>query len=144
MRRIASFAIGGDGDGALNVLLDIDAVFDLDEALGAKIHEKDDHDGGEDDGGTPGVLGPITRHADAGLGTDFAVGGVEEVDEGGGDDDAGAEVAGEEVDVEGDTEAGDALGHDGEEGCAGGDDHDDEEGGDAGAELTVVFIVGGG
>ena len=66
------------------------------------------------------------------------------MDEGGGDDDAGAEIAGEEVDIDGDAETGDSFGYDGEEGCAGGDDHDDEEGGYAGAELAVVFISGGG
>ncbi len=62
------------------------------------------------------------------------------MDEGGGDDDAGAEVASEEVDIEGDAESGDSFGDDGEEGCAGGNGHDDEEGGDAGPELTVVVV----
>ena len=65
------------------------------------------------------------------------------MDEGGGDDDAGAKVASEEVDVDGDAEARDSFGDDGEEGCAGGDDHDDEEGGDAGAESAIVLVVSG-
>ena len=65
------------------------------------------------------------------------------MDEGGGDDDARAEVAGEEVDVDGDAESGDSFGDDGEEGRAGGYYHYDEEGGYAGAELAVVFVVGG-
>ena len=60
--------------------------------------------------------------------------------EGCGDDDAGAEVASEEVDVEGYVEAWDSLGHDGKEGCARGNGHNDEESGNAGTELAVVFI----
>ena len=66
------------------------------------------------------------------------------MDEGGGDDDAGAKVAGEEVDISVDAETWDPFGHDGEEGCKGGYDHDDEEGGYARAEPAVVFVVGGG
>lgn len=121
-----------------------DAVLELDVALRPEIEEEDHHDGGEDDGGTPGILGPAARHADAGLGPYLAVRWIQKMDKGGSDDDAGAEVASEEVDVEGDMETGDAFGDDGEEGCAGGDDHDDEEGGDAGTELAIVFVGGGG
>ena len=136
-------AVWGVGDGILDVLLGAHTVLHLDVALGSKVEEKDEHDGCEDDGGTPGILRPVPRHTHAGLRSDLAVCRVQEVDEGGGDDDAGAEVAGEEVDVDGDAETGDSFGHDREEGCAGGYDHDDEEGGYAGAELAVVFVVGG-
>ncbi len=62
------------------------------------------------------------------------------MDERRGDDDAGAEVAGEEVHVDGDAESRDSFGDDGEECRAGGNNHDDEEGGDASTELTVVFV----
>lgn len=50
------------------------------------------------------------------------------MDESGSDDDAGAEVASEEVDVERYAEIGYSFGHDGEECRAGGNNHDDEEG----------------
>ena len=63
------------------------------------------------------------------------------MDESGGDDDAGAEVTSEEVDVEGNAESGYAFGDDGEESRAGGNNHDDEEGGDSCAELAIVFIL---
>ena len=137
------FAASAIGDGALDVLVRAEAVFGLDVALCSKVEEEDEHDGCEYDGGGPGIQRPISRHAHAGVGSNLAVCGVQEVDEGGGDDDAGAEVAGEEVDVDGDAETWDSFSHDGEKGCAGGYDHDDEEGGYAGAELTVVFIAGG-
>ena len=139
----AVLAVLNVGDGALDVLLWTQAVFRLDVALRSEIHEEDEHDGCEDDCGTPGILRPISRHAHARVGSNLAVCWVQEVDEGGGDDDAGTEVAGEKVDVVGDAETGDSFSQDGEEGCAGGYDHDDEEGGYAGTELTVVFIFGG-
>ena len=82
-------------------------------------------------------------HAHARLRSDLTVGRVEQVDEGRGDDDAGAEVSSEEVDVDGDAQAGHALGDDGEEGREAGDDHDDEEGRHPGSQLAVVLIVGG-
>lgn len=55
------------------------------------------------------------------------------MDEGRGDDDTGAEVSSEEVDVDGNAESGDSFGDDWEESGAAGHDHDDEESGDAGA-----------
>ena len=64
--------------------------------------------------------------------------------EGGSNDDAGAEVASEKIDVEGDAESGDSLGDDGEKGGAGGNGHDDKEGRDPGAELAIVFVGRGG
>ena len=139
----AVLAILNVGDGALDVLLCAQAVFRLDVTLCSEIHEEDEHDGCEDDGGTPGVLRPISRHAHARVGSNLAVCWVQEMDEGGGDDDTGAEVAGEQVDIDGDADTADSFGHNGEEGCASGYDHDDEEGGNASAELTVVFIFGG-
>ena len=66
------------------------------------------------------------------------------MDESRGDDDAGAEVASEKIDVEGDAESGDSFGDDGEECRAGGNSHDDEEGGDSRAELAIVFVGRGG
>ena len=149
-RGRSRFALVGDvavldaRDGALDVLLGAVAILQLNIALRPKIEQENQHHSRKNNSRAPGIAGPAARHADAGVGSDLAVSRVEEVDEGGGDDDAGAEVAGEEVDVEGDAEAGDALGDDGEEGGAGGDDHDDEEGGDAGAELAVVVVGGGG
>lgn len=62
----------------------------------------------------------------------------------GGDDDAGAEVSSEEIDVDGNAEAGNAFCDDGEEGRAAGADEDDEEGGYSGAELAVVFVIAKG
>lgn len=142
-RHIAVLPSLRGGDGTLDVLFRAVAVFGLDVALRSKVEEKDQHDGSEHDGRTPRILRPIPRHAHARLGPDLAVCGVQKVYESGGDDDAGAKVAGEEVDVDGDAEAGDAFGDDGKEGCAGGDDHDDEESGNAGAESAVVLIVPG-
>lgn len=55
------------------------------------------------------------------------------MNEGRGDDDTGAEVSSEEVDVDRNAESGDSFGHDWEESGAAGHDHDDEESGDAGA-----------
>lgn len=123
------------------VLLD-DAVLGLDVQLGGKVHEEDDEDGSEHDGRHPGVVGPVAGHADAGRGTDLIVGRVEQVHEGRGDDDAGAEVAGKQVDGDGDLERGDALRDDGEEGGRGGADQDDEDGRDARAQLAVVVVAG--
>lgn len=66
------------------------------------------------------------------------------MDEGGGDDDAGAEVSSEEVDVDGNAEAWDPFCDDREEGRAAGANEDDEEGGYSGAELAVVFVFANG
>lgn len=142
-RHIVVLPVFHGGDGALDVFFRAVAVFGLDVALRSKVEKKDQHDGSEHDGGTPRILRPIPRHAHARLGPDLAVCWVQEVYESGGDDDAGAKIAGEEVDVDGDAETGDSLGDDGEEGCTGGYDHDDEEGGDAGAESAVILIVPG-
>ena len=131
-------------NGALNVLFCAHTVLDLNVAFCAKAEEENHHHGGEDDGRTPGVLGPSSRHAHAGVGSDLAVCGIEEMNEGGGDDDTGAKVACEEVDVERDAETGNPFGDDGEERGTGGYDHNDEEGGYPRAELAVVFIAGGG
>ena len=62
------------------------------------------------------------------------------MNESGGDDYSGAEVAGEEVDVERDLEPSDAHRKDGEEGDGGGDNENDEDGGDASAEPAIVVI----
>ena len=66
------------------------------------------------------------------------------MNEGGGDDDAGTEVTSKEINVEGNMDFGDSFGDDGEEGCAGRNGHDYEKGGNAGAELTVIFVGRGG
>lgn len=65
------------------------------------------------------------------------------LDEGRGDDDAGAEVACEEVDIDIDTHPADAGGHDGEEGGSTGHDEDHEEGRDAGAQAAVILVLAG-
>ena len=121
------------GHGFLHVRVILKPILDLDIALCREIEEEDHDDGGQDDGWTPGIVGPMARHANACVGSDLAVCRVQEVDECRGDDDAGPEVAGEEVDIERDVELGDALGDDGEEGYGGGEDEDDEQGRDAGA-----------
>lgn len=140
-RHIAVFSVFRGGDCALDVFFRAVAVFGLDVTFRTKIEEKDQHDGSEHDGGTPRILRPIPRHAYARLGPDLAVCWVQEVYESGSDNDAGPEVTGEEVDIDGDAEAGYSFSDDGEESCAGGYDHDDEEGRDAGAESAVVLIV---
>lgn len=76
---------------------------------------------------------PTSRQTYAGIGPDLVVCWVQEVNEGRGDDDTGAEVSSKEVDVDGNAESGDSFGHDWEESRAAGHDHDDEESGDAGA-----------
>ena len=53
-------------------------IFAVDVLLSAKIHEEDYGDGGEDDGGTPGVICPASGHAHTCLRTDFTVCGIEE------------------------------------------------------------------
>lgn len=142
-RHIVVLPVFNGSDGTLDVFFRAVAVFCLDVALRSKIEKKDQHDGSEHDGGTPRILRPIPRHAHARLGPDLAVCWVQEVYESGGDDDAGAKIAGEEVEVDGDAETGDSLGDDGEEGCTGGYDHDDEEGRNSGAESAVILIVSG-
>ena len=62
------------------------------------------------------------------------------MDKGRGNDDAGSEIAGEEVDVEGYVESGNSFGDDGEESGAGGNDEDDEKGGNACAELAIIIV----
>lgn len=113
----------------------------LNVPLSSKIQQEGEHDGGHGDGRHPAEVGPVARHAYAGRGAYGVVGRVEQVDEGGGDDDAGAEVAGEEVDVEGGLEAADAGGEDGEDGGGGGGDEDDEDGRDAGTQAAVVIVA---
>ena len=66
------------------------------------------------------------------------------MDESGGDDDASAKVASEEIDVEGDAESGDSFGDDGKECCASGNGHDNEEGGNSCTELAIVLVGRGG
>ena len=124
----------------MDVLLGVYAVLDLNVALRSEVEWEDHHDGGEHDDGTPRVLRPSSRYPHARVRLYLAIGWVQEVYEGRGDDDTGAEVAGKEVDVEGDAESGNSFGDDGEEGRAGGDDRDDEEGRDTGAELAVVSV----
>ena len=87
------------GNGFLHVGVIVEAVLDLHVALGAEVEQEDGHDRHEHDGRAPGVIGPVARHAYARLGSDFGIGWVEQMDKGGGDDDAGAKVAGEEVHI---------------------------------------------
>ena len=128
-------------DDILNIRPGASAVLDLNVTLRDEVEEEDEHDHREDDGGNPRVLRPTAGHSHACGGTYFAIGRVQEVDEGGGNDDAGTEITSEEIDVGWDTKTWDAFGDDGEEGSAGGDDHDDEEGGDTRAESAIVFIA---
>ena len=88
------------GDGFLHVRVVVDAVFDFDIALCDEIEQEDYDDGGQDDGGTPGIVGPVARHAHACVGSNLAICRIEEMDECRSDDDTGAEVASEEVDIE--------------------------------------------
>ena len=135
------FCVPAVGDGVLDVLFCAHAVFCLDVPLRSKVEEEDEHDRCEHDGGTPGILRPSSRHTYACLGADFAVCWVQEMYESGSDDDAGAKIASEEVDVDGDAESWDSFCDDGEECRTGGYNHDYEEGGDAGAEVAVVFVA---
>lgn len=111
---------------------------------GAYVKEEDDHHRGQYDCRTPCVFRPSSCHTDTCLRSDGTVGRVKKVYEGGGNDDASAEVSSEEVDVDGDAEAGDTFRDDGEEGRAAGTDEDDEEGGHSGAELAVVLVFADG
>lgn len=61
------------------------------------------------------------------------------VDEGGGDDDAGAKVLGELEHEDGDVGPAEAAGDDGEEGTEDGGDEDDEDGGHSESEPAVVL-----
>lgn len=76
-------------------------------------------------------------------GGEALVGGLEEMDEGGRDDDAGAKVLCAEEDVGVDVKTVPATGEDGEEGAKGAGSEDDEDGGDAGAQVAVELVVGG-
>ena len=138
---VVVLAVGGDG--AFDVLVPCHAVCGFHVALCAEVQQKDQHDCHQHDCRGPGVDRPVPRHAHAGRRTDLHVGRVEEVDKRCSDDDAGTEVASEQVDVERDAEAGDALGDDGEEGCGRRADEDDEEGGDACSQLAVVLVASG-
>ena len=140
-RHVGGFSVFGASDGSLDVLVCDHTVSHFNIALRSKVQQKDHHDGSEHDGGTPGVLRPTSRHAHARVGPDLVVCWVQEVNEGRGDDDTGAEVSSEEVDVDWNAESGDSFGDDGEESGAAGHDHYDEEGRDAGTELAVVFVV---
>lgn len=104
------------GHGFLDAAILLDTVFSLDIEGCAKVEKEDDHDGEEDDGWAPSIVGPVAGHANAGVGADFSVGGVEQMDKGCGDDDAGSKVACKEVDIHGDTERFDVPGDDGEKG----------------------------
>lgn len=70
----------------------------------------------------------MSSHADTGLRSDLAVGRIQEMDKGRCHDDAGAEVAGEQVDIERDVYTGIPLGDDGEEGGHRGHEADYEDG----------------
>ena len=132
-RRVGGFSVFSASDGTLDVLLCDHPVSHLNVALRSKVQQEDQHDWSEHDSGTPGVLRPTSRQTYAGVGPDLGVCWVQEVNEGRGDDDTGAEVSSEEVDVDGNAESGDSFGDDWEESGAAGHDHDDEESGDAGA-----------
>lgn len=102
----------------MDVAFLLNTVFFFDIARRTKIEKEDDHDGDEDDGWAPRVVGPVAGHANACVGADCSVGGVEEMNKGCGDDDAGSKVACKEVDIHGNTESFDAPSDDREE-CGG-------------------------
>ena len=143
-RRSGILPIYNARDSRLDILLRAHVVFDLNIALGSKVEQKDHHDRHEHDSRTPRVLRPVSRHTHTSIGAYLAVRWIEEMYESGSNDDASAEVAGEDVDVERDAESWGSFGDDGEEGGAGGNDHDNEKGRDSGAEMAVVCIGGGG
>lgn len=108
-------------------------------ARGAEDHldDDDEEDADERDGAGHGlvVLGP--EGAEAGV-VEALKGRGEEVHEGGGDEDAGAEVADGEEDGIRDAQARDALGDQGEEAREGRDEHDDDEGADVQGHVVVL------
>jgi len=76
---LVAFVVVASGDEAFDVGVAVRvAVFDFDVTLGSKVEEEDEHYGAEDYAGDPGVAGPTAGHADACLGPDLAVSGVEE------------------------------------------------------------------
>ena len=139
-------AVGGVARAGGDDLLDGDVgvvgtlVLLLDVPLSAEVEEEDEHDRSHGDGGRPGVGVPALGHADARGGADLIVGRVEQVDESRGNDDAGTEVAGKQVDIAGDAETGDASSQDREESGQGRSGQDDEEGRDTQADTTIVVV----
>ena len=140
--------VGGQGrrrrvagcDGTFDVGVS-ESIFLLNVPFGAEVEEEDQHDRRHGNGRRPRVLGPAASHADAGRRADLIVGGVEEVNEGRRDDDAGTEVAGEQVDIARYSETRYAGGEDREEGQEGRRDEENEDGRDTGADAAIELVA---
>lgn len=91
-------------DESLDVRAVREAVLVVDVALSAKIHEEDDHDGGEDYSWNPRIDCPVTSHTDTCIGTNLAISRVEEMNKSRSNDDSSTEVSSKEVHIDIDSE----------------------------------------
>ena len=131
---------GASGDNLLDADIGLALVLVLDVPLSTVVQEEDEHDGSHGDGGRPGVSIPALGHADARGGADLLVGGVKKVDKSRSDDDAGTEVASEEVDIARNAQARNASSKNREESGQRRSGQDDEQGRDAKADTTIVVV----
>lgn len=121
-------------------LVSFNAVFVLNIYFCSQVHQEDNHDRRQNNGSTPGIISPVTRTANAGIRTNAAVCGIQQMDESCRHDNPSTKIPSEEVDAVRNLPSWVSFGDNREEGKGSGNKENHKNGGNARSEVAIVVI----